>query len=62
MALSSESVIDLIDQLGRSLTRSFISAEIKEYSQVRNEFIRSSKDRVWSALLNKGKHSDNDLM
>ena len=55
MESASDSVINLIDQLSRSLTKTLISAEIKEFSKIRNEFTRSSKDRIWGSLLNKGK-------
>ncbi len=58
MEHSTDSLIDLIDQLSKSLTKSLICTDIKEFSGIRNQFTRSCKDRLWGSLLNKEKEID----
>lgn len=50
----SASVVVLIEQLANGLTNLFIDPGINKYSEIRRSFTKSSKDCVWSSLLDKG--------
>ena len=50
---SHESILALIDQLGQNLTQLYLNPTINEFSQLRKDFKKKAKLRLWDNLLLK---------
>ncbi len=52
MGDNSESIINLIDSLSNKLSTNLLSPEISNLSVIRKDFIKQSKIKIWTSLLN----------
>ncbi len=56
VAVIDESTLKLIEKLCTKLAKTYLDPGLAEYSSTRKEFIKNSKKRIWSSILNDKIH------